>query len=843
LQTAHERVKATGLITVRDILDMQSIIVENRAGFRKLPGTELKNQATGQTVYPPPRHPDDIALLMSNLEEFLNRNELADWDPLTKMALIHHQIESIHPFYDGNGRTGRVLNILYLVMEQYKTRLRAIPSPHYLHRKTICISIVQTSAGAYMRWRYFMRLRLFGCAALAAVVSLACIHPGTPTSQAQKARLCLSFGLSAVKASATKGFAPADAVIMKIHVKATGPGGVVTEADSAKDKTLALELAPGNWSIEGSCFSSAGAELARGSISLSLSSGEARSATLALLPLSGKGSVLLNWSIKGEPGSQARVEGRLCNSSGGSTPISALASLGQLRLEGLDCGSWTLELRLEKDGAALCGLADSVLVVAGLETMVTIAFDPPAASLGISLALPEYTPKALELLPPLRRVAQGTEASFRVASAQSGSSFAWYKDGTALAASGSDLRITLTSPYRSRLDCIESQASQGAALLGASSGQATILAEKGFSLANLSWVETIAKEDAATTSPAYARALGGLRDIAFSPDGLHSAIAGKEANAISVFACPGGAATYLESSLGGGVNSQIKSPERLAFLDSTCVAALSPTKGTLYMLNVGPGSSSFIGELNDTRLAGASDVAALPGGQALIVAATSANLVGLITLDDAKRPSSMQELASKSFPGCESLAEPSCLAINAQGDLVALGTTGDDALYLFTLASSGQALSLASRIAATDCSSFGSLSNPCDLAFSPEGTSLFVLANSSRTVFRFDKNAAGRFVAVAASKSGSGGASGFAYPKRLALSSEGRLLAVIGSGTGDGIALFDVSVSGTLGYLGSALSTAAPGDALPEKPLAAAFSPTGKSFALGAENRLVFYSY
>ncbi len=117
LRAAHERVKATGLITVRDILEVQAIIEENRAGFRKLPGTELKNEATGATVYTPPQHPDDIALLMVNLEEFLNRNELADWDPLTKMALIHHQIESIHPFYDGNGRTGRVLNILYLVKE------------------------------------------------------------------------------------------------------------------------------------------------------------------------------------------------------------------------------------------------------------------------------------------------------------------------------------------------------------------------------------------------------------------------------------------------------------------------------------------------------------------------------------------------------------------------------------------------------------------------------------------------------------------------------------------------------------------------------------------------------
>jgi len=117
LRTGHERVAATGLITVRNILEVQAIIEENRAGFRRLPGTELKNQQTGQTVYAPPQHPDDIISLMTNLEAFINRPELADWDALVKMALIHHQFESIHPFYDGNGRTGRVLNILYLVKE------------------------------------------------------------------------------------------------------------------------------------------------------------------------------------------------------------------------------------------------------------------------------------------------------------------------------------------------------------------------------------------------------------------------------------------------------------------------------------------------------------------------------------------------------------------------------------------------------------------------------------------------------------------------------------------------------------------------------------------------------
>ena len=75
----------------------------------------MKNGLTGATVYTPPQHPDEIIALMSNLERFINEDSLCDWDPLTKMAIIHHQFESIHPFYDGNGRTGRIINILYLV--------------------------------------------------------------------------------------------------------------------------------------------------------------------------------------------------------------------------------------------------------------------------------------------------------------------------------------------------------------------------------------------------------------------------------------------------------------------------------------------------------------------------------------------------------------------------------------------------------------------------------------------------------------------------------------------------------------------------------------------------------
>lgn len=117
LRYGFKQVKAHGLLTNAHVLHIQATIEENDAGFRKLPGTALKNDLTGATVYTPPQHADEIIALMSNLERFINEDDLCDWDPLTKMAVIHHQFESIHPFYDGNGRTGRIINILYLAKQ------------------------------------------------------------------------------------------------------------------------------------------------------------------------------------------------------------------------------------------------------------------------------------------------------------------------------------------------------------------------------------------------------------------------------------------------------------------------------------------------------------------------------------------------------------------------------------------------------------------------------------------------------------------------------------------------------------------------------------------------------
>ena len=109
-------VKQHNILTLNTIKDIQLTLVENNAGFRTIPGTKLENSSTKEVVYTPPQDPAEIMRLMENLESFINNPTMSELDPLIKMAIIHHQFESIHPFYDGNGRTGRIVNILYLVL-------------------------------------------------------------------------------------------------------------------------------------------------------------------------------------------------------------------------------------------------------------------------------------------------------------------------------------------------------------------------------------------------------------------------------------------------------------------------------------------------------------------------------------------------------------------------------------------------------------------------------------------------------------------------------------------------------------------------------------------------------
>ena len=116
LRIGFELVKRDGLLTNVHILRIQEVLLQNSAGFRTQPGTKLISN-TGRVIYTPPQDTQDIHRRMGELEHYINASDIHLIHPLIRMALIHHQFESIHPFFDGNGRTGRILNVLYLVKE------------------------------------------------------------------------------------------------------------------------------------------------------------------------------------------------------------------------------------------------------------------------------------------------------------------------------------------------------------------------------------------------------------------------------------------------------------------------------------------------------------------------------------------------------------------------------------------------------------------------------------------------------------------------------------------------------------------------------------------------------
>lgn len=161
LQVGNDLVKSTGLLTLNHIVEIQATLEHNEAGFRRLPGTALKNNA-GEVVYTPPQDPAMIVELMRDLEQFVNDDESFDADPLIKMALLHHQFESIHPFYDGNGRAGRILNVLYLVQKGLLESPVLYMSRHIVRTKPDYYRLLQAvreqhdSAEIWQEWVLYM---------------------------------------------------------------------------------------------------------------------------------------------------------------------------------------------------------------------------------------------------------------------------------------------------------------------------------------------------------------------------------------------------------------------------------------------------------------------------------------------------------------------------------------------------------------------------------------------------------------------------------------------------------------------------------------------------------------
>ncbi len=145
LRSGFEQMRGDRLITVNRIVDYHKTLMNDDAGVRKLPGTVIKNMTTGETVFTPPQDPGEIQLLLTDLERFINDDTVCAVDPLITMAIAHHQFESIHPFYDGNGRAGRILNSLYLVAKKLLDQPVLYLSAYIIETKTDYYRLLQST--------------------------------------------------------------------------------------------------------------------------------------------------------------------------------------------------------------------------------------------------------------------------------------------------------------------------------------------------------------------------------------------------------------------------------------------------------------------------------------------------------------------------------------------------------------------------------------------------------------------------------------------------------------------------------------------------------------------------
>ena len=157
LKRGFDLIRKNKILTLNNIKEIQEVLERNSAGFRKVPGTNLQNQRK-QVIYTPPQNYDDIIRYMENLVTYINDEAMHPVDPLIKMAIIHHQFESIHPFYDGNGRTGRIINSLYLVLKELLDLPILYLSRYIIKNKTEYYRLIQSvrDNGNWEDWVLFM---------------------------------------------------------------------------------------------------------------------------------------------------------------------------------------------------------------------------------------------------------------------------------------------------------------------------------------------------------------------------------------------------------------------------------------------------------------------------------------------------------------------------------------------------------------------------------------------------------------------------------------------------------------------------------------------------------------
>jgi Fic family protein len=158
LRLGYESVQQSQMISVNQIVAIYQQVKKTTQGIRRMPGTKLLNPTTNEVIFTPPQNHQVILSLMANLERYINDDTVSPADPLVKMAVMHYQFETIHPFSDGNGRTGRILNVLYLVLKDLLDIPVLYLSRYIIQYKADYYRLFQgiRDAGAWEEWVLFM---------------------------------------------------------------------------------------------------------------------------------------------------------------------------------------------------------------------------------------------------------------------------------------------------------------------------------------------------------------------------------------------------------------------------------------------------------------------------------------------------------------------------------------------------------------------------------------------------------------------------------------------------------------------------------------------------------------
>ena len=156
LWEGFNELKKRGLMTTNLFVKLVQIINENQAGIRVLPGTVIQNTRTGAILYTPPTGEFVLREKLKNLEEYIHAED--ETDPLIKLAIVHYQFEAIHPFSDGNGRTGRIINSLFLVSQGLLDLPILYLSKYIIEEKSEYYRLLRavTAKGEWEKWILYM---------------------------------------------------------------------------------------------------------------------------------------------------------------------------------------------------------------------------------------------------------------------------------------------------------------------------------------------------------------------------------------------------------------------------------------------------------------------------------------------------------------------------------------------------------------------------------------------------------------------------------------------------------------------------------------------------------------